>query len=115
VTRINVGRRSDRSKTKIKACPREAPRSGGDQPDQKPKTNLDPAKPRGRAAISPIKNQKPSLTPRSHPDPAKPPDGFVFAVAISPDGGTMLTGSWDWTGRLWDVATYQPRGVGSRT
>ncbi|MGH9847102.1 MAG: WD40 repeat domain-containing protein, partial [Blastocatellia bacterium] len=28
-------------------------------------------------------------------------DDFVFAVAFSPDGRTVLTGSWDKTARLW--------------
>ena len=29
--------------------------------------------------------------------------GVVTAVAFSPDGKTVLTGSWDGTARLWDV------------
>ena len=36
-------------------------------------------------------------------------DGVV-AVAFSPDGKTILTGSWDKTARLWDVATGRPIG-----
>ena len=32
----------------------------------------------------------------------------VQAVAFSPDGKTVLTGSWDKTARLWDAATGQP-------
>jgi WD40 repeat protein len=37
-------------------------------------------------------------------------DGQVRAVAFSPDGRTVLTGSVDDTARLWDAATGQPRG-----
>jgi hypothetical protein len=33
-----------------------------------------------------------------------------MAVAFSPDGKTLLTGSWDRTARLWDAATGQPLG-----
>jgi WD40 repeat protein len=35
--------------------------------------------------------------------------GPVSAVAFSPDGGTLVTGSWDQTVRLWDVATGAER------
>lgn len=35
--------------------------------------------------------------------------GKVAAVAFSPDGGTLMTGSWDQTVRLWDVATGKER------
>ena len=31
-------------------------------------------------------------------------------MAFSPDGKTVLTGSWDGTARLWDAATAQPLG-----
>jgi WD40 repeat protein len=35
--------------------------------------------------------------------------GRVEAVAFSPDGSTVATGSWDHTVRLWDVATGKER------
>ena len=41
--------------------------------------------------------------PLLHDDP-------VYAVAFSPDGSTVVTGCADNAARLWDVATYQPRG-----
>ena len=37
--------------------------------------------------------------------------GAVHAVAFSPDGKTVLTGSNDNTARLWDAATGQPIGT----
>src|SRR6516165_2026086 len=36
--------------------------------------------------------------------------GMTFAVAISPDGKKVVTGSYDKTARLWDAATGQPIG-----
>ena len=38
-------------------------------------------------------------------DPAQGHTGRVAAVAWSPDGKHILTGSWDNSGRIWDVAT----------
>ena len=35
--------------------------------------------------------------------------GKVASVAFSPDGSTLMTGSWDQTVRLWDVATGKER------
>ena len=37
-------------------------------------------------------------------------NGNVTSVTFSPDGKTMLTGCWDNTARLWDVATGRPIG-----
>ena len=37
-------------------------------------------------------------------------DGPVRAVAFSPDGKTLLTGSLDKTARLWNAASGEPRG-----
>ncbi|NJO17135.1 MAG: hypothetical protein HC877_15740 [Thioploca sp.] len=36
--------------------------------------------------------------------------GGVTSIALSPDGHTLASGSWDKTVRLWDVATQQPLG-----
>jgi WD40 repeat protein/serine/threonine protein kinase/tetratricopeptide (TPR) repeat protein len=36
--------------------------------------------------------------------------GGVDSVAFSPDGKQVVTGSWDHTARIWDVATRQPVG-----
>jgi WD40 repeat protein len=35
--------------------------------------------------------------------------GAVWAVAVSPDGSTIATGSWDQTVKLWDAATGRER------
>ena len=35
----------------------------------------------------------------------------VYAAAFSPDGKTVLTGSYDKTARLWDSTTGQPLGL----
>ena len=49
--------------------------------------------PRGRPVGSPLKHQN-----------------TVFSVAYSPDGKTVMTGSWDHTARLWDASTGKPVG-----
>jgi WD40 repeat protein/serine/threonine protein kinase len=40
---------------------------------------------------------------------------MVEAAVFSPDGKTVLTGSWDQTARLWDVATGKPVGLPLQT
>jgi WD40 repeat protein len=35
-------------------------------------------------------------------------DGWVDAVAISPDSRWLVTGSWDKTARLWDLRAKDP-------
>jgi WD40 repeat protein len=53
---------------------------------------------------------------RSSNNPGKRPkailkhDDAVNAVAFSPGGDSVLTGCRDWTARLWDVASGQPKG-----
>jgi serine/threonine protein kinase len=37
--------------------------------------------------------------------------GSVYATAFSPDGKTLLSGGWDSTARLWDLATGRPIGT----
>jgi WD40 repeat protein/tRNA A-37 threonylcarbamoyl transferase component Bud32 len=39
-----------------------------------------------------------------------PHDDFVYAIALSPDGRTALTGSFDNTARLWDIESQKPLG-----
>jgi eukaryotic-like serine/threonine-protein kinase len=49
--------------------------------------------------------------------PISPPlrhDGTLRALAISPDGQTVLTGSYDRTAQLWDKATGKPIGPAFR-
>ena len=41
-------------------------------------------------------------------------DGSLRALAISPDGRTVLTGSYDRTAQLWDKATGKPIGPAFR-
>ena len=38
-------------------------------------------------------------------------DGQIHAMAFSPDGTRIVSGSWDWTLRLWDAKTGQPIGA----
>jgi WD40 repeat protein len=47
--------------------------------------------------------------PKTPPVLLKGHKGQVAAVAFSPDGGTVMTGSWDQTIRLWDAATGKER------
>ncbi len=46
----------------------------------------------------------------ARPGPAFPHDDWVWAVAFSPDGTKLLTGSKDQTAQLWDARTGHPIG-----
>jgi len=43
-------------------------------------------------------------------EPLRGHENSVISVAFSPDGKTLVSGSWDKTLRLWDVATRKPLG-----
>jgi WD40 repeat protein len=38
------------------------------------------------------------------------PGHMVFAVALSPDGATLVTGNYDATAKLWDVSLLARQG-----
>src|SRR5271165_6057968 len=54
--------------------------------------------------LSPLWAQEPKLR-----DTLKGHTGFVFSVACSPDGKTLVSGSGDQTIKLWDMATGKER------
>src|SRR5262249_48039841 len=50
--------------------------------------------------LSPLSAQQPKLR-----DTLKGHNSVVRSVAYSPDGKTLASGSWDYTAKLWDVAS----------
>jgi cytochrome c len=56
----------------------------------------------GRVALWRAGQEKPAALFEGHKSP-------VVALAISPDGKTLASASWDWTVRLWPLAGGEPR------